>query len=182
MERTARRRTCVLRWSLGCRRSAHATCCRGLARERLWPVTLDTRRASPHKWRRALRAQVAVRPSLPPLALDALPAALAPHASLAALLPLPDWERLCRGACRAAGFRRVPGRRMMRFKPAVCLTGWPCSFLPVCGGRDCAVDQCMWRERGPLAPCPASDAQLGCAQVRGVARRGRAARPAGGVP
>ena len=54
-----------------------------------------------------------MRPSLPPLALDALPAALAPHASLAALLPPPDWERLCRSACRAAGFRRAPGQRML---------------------------------------------------------------------
>jgi len=80
------------------------------------PVAHDagdmTRRARTN-WRRARRVQVAVRPSLPPLALDALPAALAPHASLAALLPPPDWERLCRSACRAAGFRRAPGQRML---------------------------------------------------------------------
>lgn len=51
--------------------------------------------------------QVMVRPSLPPLTLDALPAALAPHASLAAELPPADWDRLCRSACRAASFRRA---------------------------------------------------------------------------
>ena len=47
------------------------------------------------------------RPSLPPLTLDALPVALAPHASLAAVLPPADWDRLCRSACRAASYRRA---------------------------------------------------------------------------
>ncbi|KAK9834983.1 hypothetical protein WJX81_001972 [Elliptochloris bilobata] len=49
--------------------------------------------------------QVMVRPSLPPLTLEALPAALAQHASLGAVLPPGDWERLCRNACRAASYR-----------------------------------------------------------------------------
>ena len=53
----------------------------------------------------ALLGQVAVRPTLPPLTLDALPASLAKHANLSQELPKADWDRLRRTTYRAANFR-----------------------------------------------------------------------------
>ena len=46
-----------------------------------------------------------VRPTLPPLTVDAIPANLGGHVNLAAHLAEPDWDRLQRTALRAAGFR-----------------------------------------------------------------------------
>ena len=50
-------------------------------------------------------AQVAVRPGMPPLTVDALPDAAAPFSKLSSLLPKDDWERLDRQTCRRASFR-----------------------------------------------------------------------------
>jgi hypothetical protein len=52
-----------------------------------------------------MRCQVAVRPALPPLTVDAFPDAALPHVNLSAALPPEDWERLSRNACRRASYR-----------------------------------------------------------------------------
>ena len=46
-----------------------------------------------------------MRPTLPPLSVDAFPDAALPHVNLASALPKEDWERLCRSACRRASYR-----------------------------------------------------------------------------
>ena len=49
--------------------------------------------------------QVAVRPTLPPLTVDVIPANLAPHVSLSSSLAKADWEAIWADTCNKANYR-----------------------------------------------------------------------------
>ena len=49
--------------------------------------------------------QVAVRPTLPPLKVDAVPAHLAPHVHLNSSLTREDWNAIWVDACAKANYR-----------------------------------------------------------------------------
>lgn len=49
--------------------------------------------------------QVAVRPQLPPLTVDAFPDRLLSSVNLSSILPKDDWDKLSQETCRAARFR-----------------------------------------------------------------------------
>lgn len=52
--------------------------------------------------------QVAVRPTLVPLTVDAIPDSALPYASLSKLLSASEWDKLCRTTARAANYRCCP--------------------------------------------------------------------------
>ena len=52
--------------------------------------------------------QVAVRPTLVPLTVDAIPDSALPYASLSKLLRASEWDKLCRTTARAANYRCCP--------------------------------------------------------------------------
>ena len=54
------------------------------------------------------RVQVAVRPTLVPLTVDAIPENVLPYTHLANLLSKEDWDKLCRTTARAANYRSPP--------------------------------------------------------------------------
>lgn len=49
--------------------------------------------------------QVAVRPTIPPMTVDAIPENVLPYTNLSNLLSEADWEKLCRTTARAANYR-----------------------------------------------------------------------------
>ena len=49
--------------------------------------------------------QVAVRPTLVPLTVDAIPDSALPYANLSKLLSAGEWDKLCRTTARAANYR-----------------------------------------------------------------------------
>lgn len=51
--------------------------------------------------------QLAMRPQMPSLSVDAIPTNLKPLVHLSQHLSRDDWERLSRDACRAGNFRWV---------------------------------------------------------------------------
>ena len=53
----------------------------------------------------ARHMQVAVRPTLQPLNVDAIPANLAPHVKLSRSLAKQDWDAICLDTCNKANYR-----------------------------------------------------------------------------
>ena len=51
--------------------------------------------------------QVAVRPQLPPLTVDAFPDSLVSMSNLCSILPSSDWDKLSQATFRAANYRWV---------------------------------------------------------------------------
>ena len=52
--------------------------------------------------------QVAVRPTLVPLTVDAIPDSALPYANLSKLLSASEWDKLCRTTARAANYKCCP--------------------------------------------------------------------------
>ena len=66
--------------------------------------------------------QVAVRPTLVPLTVDAIPDSALPYASLSKLLSASEWDKLCRTTARAANYRCCPPHNKMRMGSNYMLT------------------------------------------------------------
>ncbi len=84
--------------------------------------------------------QVAVRSTIPPMTVDAIPENILPYTNLSNLLSKADWEKLCLTTARAANYRY-----------ASCNLEIPLHYMLTCNHKPKTAR--LWQSRKHPNPC-----------------------------